>query len=99
LSPTGQYLALVAYVSDGICGTGSSIKVIDLRSQQSASTRYATKSDDEIVLVQSLRWATATALEYSAEIHSDSDCRKVGPGNYSKQTVTDRVEVVKLGLR
>lgn len=99
LSPSGRYLAYVAYASNGICGTGSSIKVIDLPSQQSASTRYGTKSDDEIVLIQSLRWATATALEYSAEIHSDSECLKVGAGNYSKRTVTDRVEIGKLGLR
>ena len=99
LSPSGQYLAYVAYASNGICGTDSSIKVIDLRSQQSASTRYGTRSDDEIVSIQSLRWATAAALEYSAEIHSGSDCRQAGPGNYSKRTVTDRVEIVKLGLR
>jgi len=99
LSPSGQYLAYVAYASAGICGTDSSIKVIDLRSQQSASTRYGTKSDDETVLIQSLRWATATAVEYSAEIHSDSECREVGAGNYSKRTVTDRIEIMKLGLR
>lgn len=98
LSPSGRYLAYAAFASNGACGTQNSIKVLDLRSQQSASARYATKNDDEIVLVQSLRWANATALDYSAEIHSEADCRNAATGNYSKRTVTARVEVLRLGF-
>jgi len=98
-SPSGDYLAYVGYASFGLCGTQASIKVIDLRSRQSASVSYPTKSADEIVLIQSLRWAAATVLEYTAEIHSERECRNAPTGNYSKRTVTGRVEVLKLGLR
>jgi hypothetical protein len=99
VSRSGQYLAYVAWATNGICGTQSSIVIIDLWSRRSTSTSYETRSDDEIVEVQSLRWATAAALEYSAEIHSESDCRNSASGQYPKRTVTDRVDLAKIGFR
>ena len=96
LSPSGKYLAYVNYAHIGICETRSFITVLDLNSRQSASTSYSTKSDDEIVLIQSLRWATETALDYSAEIHSEAECRHSEAGNYSKRSVAAYLEVVKL---
>ena len=98
LSPSGRYLAYAAYASNGVCGTQSFIEVLDLRSRHSAPVHYATKNDDEIVDVQSLRWANATALDYSAEIHGEADCRNAGPGSFSKRTVTGRIEVLRLGF-
>jgi phosphonoacetaldehyde hydrolase len=95
LPKQSEILAEYSVPIPGVCETVEAWRSGGLRI--GSTTGYGTKSHDEIVSIQSLRWTTATALEYSAEIHSESDCRRnLAPETIRKRTVTGRVEVVGL---
>jgi hypothetical protein len=73
---SGRYLALVSGTALGFCSSFSGVKVVDTWDRRLGSFSIKTGDADEVPRVKDLKWSGPGALEYTAEIHRDSECAK-----------------------
>jgi hypothetical protein len=77
VSPLGRYIALIALVGVGTCG--SFLVVVDVQEKNLRTIPLPAVSDGEAVRLTNLRWTGSTDLEYSAGVWRKSDCAAALP--------------------
>jgi len=93
VSPSGRYLAYINYQASGVCGTNSTISIIDVQTLKSGWSDVSTGSEEDLALIKDFYWTGATAIAYEADLRRESDCRK---GVDTTRRVSGRIDVTQI---
>jgi len=93
VSPSGKYLAYVNYQVSGVCGTNSTIGIVDVQALKSGSFKISTSNEEEPALVHDLYWAGETTIAYEADLRLESDCKK---GVEAARPVSGQLDVTQV---